>query len=105
MTLRTAALVFSAAFAALLSRPSAATFPRDDRSIVHVLNRVGFGARPGDLERIRKIGVQQYIEQQLHPERIDDQVLNTRLTDLRTITMSSREISEQFEQPMIAARQ
>src|SRR4029079_16641967 len=105
MKLRAAALALSAAFAALLSHPSAASFPRDDRSIVHVLNRVAFGARPGDLEKIRAIGLQQYIEQQLHPERIDNQAMNARLADLRTIAMSSREISEQFEQPMLAARQ
>ena len=104
MRLRTAALVVSAAFSAALTHPTATTFPSDDKTIVHVLNRIGFGARPGDVERIRAMGLQQYIEQQLHPERIDDRAMNARLSDLETIAMSSREISEQFEQPMLEAR-
>ena len=44
----------------------------DDKTILHVLNRIGFGARPGDVERVRQIGLAAYIEQQLHPERIAD---------------------------------
>ena len=38
----------------------------------HALNRLAFGARPGDVERVMRIGVDRWIEQQLHPERIDD---------------------------------
>ena len=44
----------------------------DDRTIVHVLNRLGFGAAPGDVERVRTMGLAAYIDQQLQPERIDD---------------------------------
>jgi uncharacterized protein (DUF1800 family) len=38
--------------------------------VAHVLNRVAFGPRPGDVERVRRIGVDAYIDEQLHPERI-----------------------------------
>jgi uncharacterized protein (DUF1800 family) len=47
-------------------------------SISHVLNRLSFGARPGEYERVRKLGAtpaeaaQAYIEEQLQPEKIDD---------------------------------
>jgi len=51
---------------------SAAPFPNDDKTIVHVLNRIGFGPRPMDIERVRAMGLEAYIEQQLHPERIAD---------------------------------
>ena len=51
---------------------SAATFPNDDQAIVHVLNRIGFGPRPGDVEKVRAMGLQRYIDEQLHPERIAD---------------------------------
>ena len=44
----------------------------DDRAVSHVLNRVAFGARPGDVERVRAIGIDRYIDLQLHPERIPD---------------------------------
>ncbi len=46
---------------------------KDDRSealVAHVLNRVAYGPRPGDVERVRRIGVDAYIDEQLHPERI-----------------------------------
>ena len=52
---------------------AAATFPADDAAIVHVLGRTGFGPRPGDVENVRSIGIQRYIDQQLHPERIAGQ--------------------------------
>src|ERR1700680_1320579 len=107
MRLTTAAIVLSTGFAAALARgtaPSAATLPDDERAIVHVLNRIGFGARPGDVEHVRRLGVQKYIEQQLHPERVDDPGMDARLADLKTIGLSSRLISKQFEQPLLELR-
>jgi uncharacterized protein (DUF1800 family) len=44
---------------------------RPDR-VVHVLNRLTFGPRPGEVERVREIGIERWIEQQLHPESIAD---------------------------------
>ncbi|HTJ22112.1 MAG TPA: DUF1800 domain-containing protein [Gemmatimonadaceae bacterium] len=43
-----------------------------DEQIQQVLNRLTFGARPGDAERMRAMGIEAWIEQQLSPERIDD---------------------------------
>lgn len=91
-------------FAAGASHPNAATFPRDDRTIVHVLNRVAFGPRPGDVDRVRQLGVERYIDQQLHPERIGDNGLQARLAGLDTIGLSSRAIAEQYEMPALEAR-
>ena len=45
---------------------------RNDRTIEHVLNRLGYGPRPGDIERVQAMGVSRYIDLQLHPERLDD---------------------------------
>jgi uncharacterized protein (DUF1800 family) len=104
----TTAFVLSTGLALVLAAraatPSAATLPNDEKTIVHVLNRIGFGARPGDVEHVRQIGLQKYIEQQLHPERIDDPGMDARLADLRTIGLSSRLISKQFEQPLLELR-
>jgi uncharacterized protein (DUF1800 family) len=83
---------------------SAATFPKDDRAIVHVLSRTGFGPRLGDVERVRAIGLQRYIEEQLHPERIADTAINARLAELTTVGLSSRQIAEQYELPQLEAR-
>ncbi|MFL5561788.1 MAG: DUF1800 family protein [Gemmatimonadaceae bacterium] len=43
-----------------------------DEQARHVLDRLAFGARPGDVERVRALGADRWIAQQLHPERIDD---------------------------------
>ena len=40
----------------------------EDQKIIHVLNRLGFGPRPGDVARVQSMGIRQYIEQQLRPE-------------------------------------
>src|SRR5262245_44105135 len=78
--------------------------PGSDPNIVHVLNRIGFGARPGDVERVRALGLSRYIDDQLHPDRIADAGMPARLKDLATITLSSREIQETYERPAIEAR-
>ena len=83
---------------------SAATFPNGDLAIVHVLSRTGFGPRPGDVEKVRTLGIQRYIDEQLHPERILDTAMNARLAGLTTIGLSSRQIAEQYELPQLQAR-
>jgi uncharacterized protein (DUF1800 family) len=57
--------------AALVLAPALHAAPlAPDQQAVHVLNRLAFGPRPGDIERVQRIGVQQYIDEQLHPETI-----------------------------------
>jgi uncharacterized protein (DUF1800 family) len=67
---------------------------RDERIVVHVLNRLGYGPRPGDVERVRKMGLEAYIDQQLHPERINDQALEARLQQFEMLNASTAEIME-----------
>src|SRR5262245_12809881 len=90
-----------AAGAAVLAAPAV---PNDEKTITHVLNRVGFGPRDGDVERVRAMGVERYIEQQLHPDKIADDGMKDRLSRLPTLTMSSREIGEKFAQPALEAQ-
>ncbi len=82
----------------------ASSFPNDETAIVHVLNRVAFGPRPDDVERVRRIGLQRYIDEQLHPDRVDDRGAAGRLASLPTLRLSSRQIARQFEQPLLDAR-
>jgi uncharacterized protein (DUF1800 family) len=63
---------------------------------VHALNRLAFGPRPGDVERVMDMGVDQWIDQQLHPEKISDSAVEARLAPLRTLRMSTREMVETF---------
>jgi Uncharacterized protein conserved in bacteria len=88
--------------AALAAAPAAG--PADVAQVVHTLNRITFGATAGDVERVRAIGIDRYIDQQLHPERIDDSAMRQRLQPLVTLTMSSRQLAEQYEQPLLEAR-
>ena len=83
--------------------PAAGPVPGRD-TVIHVLNRIGFGPRPGDVEKVQTLGIERYIEQQLHPERIPDAGMDARLSGLKTVTLSSKQISEQYEQPLIQAR-
>src|ERR671932_2428299 len=43
-----------------------------DRALLRTLHRAGFGPRPGDVERVREIGLDAYLEEQLHPERLEE---------------------------------
>ncbi|PYR79885.1 MAG: DUF1800 domain-containing protein [Acidobacteria bacterium] len=77
----------------------------DDRTILHVLNRLGFGARPGDVERVRRIGLDAYIEQQLHPDRIPETTIASRLAQFETLGKSSGELARDYFVPAMEARQ
>ena len=76
----------------------------EDEAILHALNRLAFGSRPGDLERVKEMGLQRWIEQQLHPESINDAALDTRLNRFPTLKMSSSKLLDEFPQPQVAAR-
>src|SRR5262245_12964294 len=80
-------LVFTADFAS--AQRSAVPSKPDDRIIAHVLNRIGFGARPGDVDRVKQVGLATYIDQQLHPEKIADGALSARLSEFSTLGLSS----------------
>jgi len=77
---------------------SAVTLNEDQR-ILHVLNRLGFGARPGDVERVKALGVDKYIEQQLFPEKIDDSASEARLQNLESLRLTTAQIYEKYPQP------
>lgn len=72
--------------------------------IVHVLNRLGYGPAPGDIERVRAMGVDAYIEEQLHPERIADARTDEALAELRSLRMDLSELREVFQPVAAVAR-
>src|SRR5271166_1815835 len=63
---------------------------------VHALNRLAFGPRPGDVEHVMAIGVDKWIDQQLHPDKIDDSALDARLSAFPTLRMNTRQIVDNF---------
>ena len=71
----------------------------EDQKILHVLNRLGFGARPGDVERVRAIGLQRYIDQQLNPASLDDAAAEAKVRNLDVLRMSNEELFARYPNP------
>ena len=63
---------------------------------MHALNRLTFGPRPGDVQQVMAMGVDRWIDLQLHPEKISDTAIESRLAPFRTLRMSSKEMVEEF---------
>ena len=82
-------------------RDLAAVQMDEQKRALHALNRLAFGPRPGDVERVSVTGVEEWIDQQLHPEKIDDHDLEVRLTPFRTLRMDTRELVENFPPPQV----
>ena len=77
----------------------------EEQRILHVLNRLGFGARPGDAERVKAMGLENYINQQLNPEKIADTVAENKVKDLTVLNMTTAELYEKYPQPGQLLRQ
>ncbi len=65
---------------------------RGDQRILHALNRFTFGPRPGDLEAVRAIGLEQWFDQQLHPEALDESLLNEKLARFPAMQWTTQEL-------------
>src|SRR5882762_8550153 len=89
--------------------PALKGLPLTERSaneaILHALNRLAYGPRPGDVERLRQIGLARWIEQQLSPNSIDDRALDARLADYPTLRMSTAKLIDEYPQPKQAEKQ
>jgi uncharacterized protein (DUF1800 family) len=71
--------------------------PVDRAEIVHVLNRITFGPKPGDVDRVQKMGLHNYIEQQLHPETIDDSAVDQQIAQFELLQMTPQELANVYE--------
>jgi uncharacterized protein (DUF1800 family) len=77
----------------------------EEQRVVHVLNRLAFGARPGDVERVRRMGVERYIEQQLNPSKIEDSLAESKLRAMPTLTLTTGELMARYPNPGALLRQ
>src|SRR5258708_18145568 len=77
----------------------------ENQKIVHVLNRLGFGARPGDVEKVKAMGLQKYIDQQMNPSSIDDSVAEGKVKNLDIFNMSTAELFAKYPNPGALLRQ
>jgi len=97
-----AALVSLAPIGAYAQRPSSAVATAEarelpaDQQIIQALNRLTFGPRPGDVQRVRAIGLDKWIDQQIHPERISDDPLNTFVSRYSALNADQDDLLKQY---------
>jgi uncharacterized protein (DUF1800 family) len=103
--LLTLCVAFSAEIALGRKKQKLPLSPLDpQKQALHALNRLTFGPRPGDVNQVLAVGIDNWIDQQLHPERIDDTALEARLAPFRTLRMDPKELVDNFpSNPMIKA--
>ncbi|MCC3582737.1 DUF1800 domain-containing protein [Microcoleus sp. PH2017_30_WIL_O_A] len=76
---------------------SSAASPPDNSKILHLLNRISFGPRLGDIEKVRSHGTENYIQQQLSPETIPEpQNLTSRINRLETLQKTPAELFVEY---------
>jgi uncharacterized protein (DUF1800 family) len=103
MLTRLSALAFALLLGAGAGTP-AIQAAGDDGAILHALNRLTYGPRPGDVERVKAIGLQKWIDTQLQPGRIQDAAIDARLATLETLTLDSQTIQREYAGPAMAER-
>ena len=77
----------------------------EDQKIAHVLSRLGYGARPGDIERIRQIGLKTYIYQQLQPEQIADADVESHLSEFTVLQEPANQLAQKYTEGLRAVRE
>ena len=76
----------------------------EDEAILHVLNRLAYGPRPGDVERIRKMGLEKWIDEQLNFTPGNDPALDAKLSQFKTLKMSPGELLAKYPPPKQAVK-
>ena len=71
-----------------------------DQQVLHVLNRLAYGPRPGDIEAVRRMGVKKWILQQLDPAQVpENPVLEARLNGMPTLELPTWQLIENYQTP------
>lgn len=117
VSLRASALWAVALALALCARAAGGSEPRhcpapgrapaalsQEQRVLHALNRLAFGPRPGDVERVRRIGLSRWIERQLSPEQIDDTAVDEQIARLQMLRFPPDQLALAWavDQPVFA---
>ncbi len=84
---------------AVFSNASPAKQLTEDQKALHLLNRLSFGARTGDLEKVKAIGIKNYIEQQLNALDIKDNLAEAKVQNIDIFNMSTAEVFAKYPNP------
>lgn len=99
------AVVSAAALAAKKKADDYALFKKKlnkDEQIVHVLDRLTFGPRPGEFEAVKRMGVKKWIGQQLNPDSIkENPELEAKLEPLETLRMTQSQTAASYPPPQL----
>ncbi|HEV8397193.1 MAG TPA: DUF1800 domain-containing protein [Vicinamibacterales bacterium] len=71
----------------------------EDERVLHALNRLGYGPRPADVARVRQMGLDAYLEQQLHPERLPADTVRTALAGYTVLDAATSQLVRDYPQP------
>jgi len=74
-------------------------------SFVHLLNRMSFGPTQASLAHARSLGVDKFLDEQLHPEQLDDSNLEQRLAKFTTLKLSGADLLDQQPKSVVAELQ
>jgi uncharacterized protein (DUF1800 family) len=103
MTLRSLRLVAALLIAVLVTTRTGLADTPSDQQVIHILNRMAFGPTPADIAHVKQLGIDRYIEEQLHPETIaESPELTQRLTALDTLKLNPAELFKEYG-PITAA--
>jgi len=69
-----------------------------DQQIIQALNRLTFGARPGDAMKVRAIGLDKWIDQQLRPDKINDDAMNAFVSRYSALDQNQNDLLKQYAQ-------
>ncbi len=76
-----------------------------EQRTIHFLNRTSFGPTRETIDRVNRIGVRAYFEEQLEPDRIPDTFVEEKIAALKTLRLNSRELIELYPPPQKAREQ
>src|SRR4051812_31656105 len=75
-----------------------------DEQIDHALSRLTFGARPGDAERVRQMGLERWISLQLAPSAVDDHVNDSLLAQYGRLETQTQDLAVAYRDARAARR-
>src|SRR5206468_9716686 len=76
-----------------------------EQKIIHFLNRTSFGPTREEVQKVNRLGIRAYLDEQLSPERIPDSLVEEKLAQLKTMRLSTRELVELYPPPKVARQQ
>lgn len=71
----------------------------DEQKITHLLNRITFGPTKAEIEKATNKGILPFLEEQLYPEKLPDNLVEEKLAKLKTVKLSSQELLELYPPP------